>query len=245
MAFRGGFPEAVRLKTQKDRKEWHKDYIAALLKKDLKDVTDINRQDILKDLIGVLASWSGKFMDMSPVCSSLGLSRPTVISYVNAIEALFLFERVAPWIKTDYERVGRRHKYYAGDTGFMTAVLGWKYDDMLSKPDRSGKLMETFVFQELAAQIDLDSSYSLYQYRDREKREIDFLVEREDGALVGIEVKASHSVSSGDFAHQKWFRDNIVKDKKTYIGIVLYSGEQTLSFGENLLAVPIAALWTE
>ena len=101
------------------------------------------------------------------------------------------------------------------------------------------------MFQELAAQVDLDSSFSLYQYRDREKREIDFLIERDDGALIGIEVKASHSVSSDDFAHQKWFRENIVKGKKPYIGLVLYAGEQTLSFGEKLLAVPIAALWTE
>ena len=245
LAFRGGFPEAVRLKTQKDRKEWHKDYITALLKNDLKDVANISRQNNLNDLVGILASWSGKYMDVPPICSSLGLSRPTVVSYINALEALFLFDRVAPWIKTDYDRVGRSHKHYAGDTGFMAAVLGWKQDDILLDVDRSGKFMETFVFQELAAQIDLDSSYSLYQYRDRERREIDFLVEREDGALVGIEVKAGHSVSSDDFTHQRWFRGNIIKDKKPYIGLVLYSGDQTLSFRENFLAVPIPALWSD
>ena len=244
LAFRGGFPEAVRLKTQKDRKDWHRDYITALLKNDLKDVANINRQDALKDLIGILASWSGKFMDIPPICSSLGLSRQTVVSYINALEALFLFDRVAPWIKSDYDRISRSHKHYAGDTGFMTAVLGWKRDDIMLDVDRSGKLMETFIFQELAAQVDLDNSYSLYQYRDREKREIDFLVEREDGFLLGIEVKASHSVSSKDFAHQKWFQENIINNKKPFIGIVLYSGDQTLSFGENFRAVPIAALWT-
>ena len=245
LAFRGGFPEAVRLKTQKDRKEWHKDYIEALLKNDLKDVSNINRQNALRDLIGILASWSGKFMNMQAICSSLGLSHPTVTSYINALEALFLFDRVAPWIKTDYDRVGRSYKRYVSDTGLMAAVLGWKQEDILLDVDRSGKFMETFVFHELAAQIDLDSSYSLYQYRDREKREIDFLVEREDGALIGIEVKASHSVSLCDFNHQKWFFENIIRGRKPYISMVLYAGEQTLSFGKNLLAVPTAALWAE
>jgi len=243
LAFRGGFPETVRLKTQKNRNEWHKDYISALLKNDLCDVININRQDALNDLIGILASWSGKFLDIAPICSSLGLSRQTVVSYVNALEVLFLFDRVAPWIKTDYDRASRSFKHYAADTGFMTAVLGWKYDDIELDVDRSGKLMETFVYHELAAQVDLDSSYSLYQYRDREKREIDFLVEREDGVLLGIEVKASHSVTIGDFAHQKWFKNKIIKGKKPFLGIVLYSGDQTLSFGENMLAVPTAALW--
>lgn len=243
LAFRGGFPEAIRQENQKDRIDWHKDYISTLLKNDLKDVANISRQDTLKDLISILASWSGKFMDLSPICSSLGLSRPTVVSYINALETLYLFDRVAPWIKTDYDRVSRSHKHYSCDTGFMTAALGWRQDDILLDVDRSGKLMETFVYQELIAQIDLDNSYSLYQYRDREKREIDFLVEREDGALVGIEIKAGQSVSSDDFKYQKWFRENIVKGKKTYIGLVLYSGDQTLSFGENSFAVPTAALW--
>ena len=245
LAFCGGFPEAVRLESQKNRKDWHRDYITALLKHDLKDVANITRQDAMKELIDILASWSSKFMDISQISSSLGLSRPTVVSYINALEALFLFDKVAPWIKTDYDRVGRSYKYYASDTGFMTAIFGWKQDDILLDVDRSGKLMETFVFQELVAQVDLDNSYSLYQYRDREKREIDFLIEREDGSLVGIEVKSSHSVSSDNFIHHKWFRENIVKGKKPYVGIVLYSGEQVLSFGEGLLAVPIAALWME
>jgi len=83
----------------------------------------------------------------------------------------------------------------------------------------------------------------LYQYRDREKREIDFLVEREDGAILGIEVKASHSASSDDFKHLRWFQEKIIKVKKTFIGLVLYSGDQTLSFGKDLFAVPIASLW--
>ena len=250
LAFRGGFPEAVRLKTQKDRRAWSKDYIDALIENDMRDVANITRQDTLKDLICVLASWSGKFMDLSAISATLGISRPTITSYINALEALYLFERVRPWIKTDYERVGRSYKTYATDTGFMASVLDWKQSEVLNdseiaNTDRAGKLMETFVFQELAAQIDLDDDYTLYQYRDREKREIDFIIERNDGALVGIEVKAGRSVSKDDFASQIWFKNNLVKGKKPYIGIVLYSGDSTLSFGDGMFAVPIAALWEE
>ena len=63
--------------------------------------------------------------------------------------------------------------------------------------------------------------------------------------MTGIEVKASHSVSKEDFAPQIWFRENIIKNKKPYNALVLYCGEDTLSFGAGLLAVPAAALWTE
>jgi predicted AAA+ superfamily ATPase len=109
--------------------------------------------------------------------------------------------------------------------------------------DRSGKLIETFVFQELAAQVGLESQYSLSQYRDREKREIDFLVERSDGSLLGVEVKAGHNVSKDDFNAQIWFRDNILKGKKPYTGLVLYSGDRVINFEEDLIAVPTAGLW--
>jgi predicted AAA+ superfamily ATPase len=111
--------------------------------------------------------------------------------------------------------------------------------------DRSGKLMETFVFQELAAQVDLESRYSLYQYRDREKREIDFVVERDDGAILGVEAKAGHNVSRKDFAPQEWFINKIIKNRKPYIGIVLYSGDRTIKYSDNLIAVPIASLWAD
>jgi predicted AAA+ superfamily ATPase len=159
-----------------------------------------------------------------------------------------LFERIPPWTKTDYERIGRSYKTYATDTGFMASVLNWKFDDVfadaeITNSDCIGKMMETFVFSELAAQVDLDEDYKLYQYRDREKHEIDFVVERSDGAVVGVEVKASSSVFAKDFAPQKWFRENIIKNKVPYKGIVLYTGVDTLSFGDGMLAVPIPSLW--
>jgi len=242
LAFRGSYPEALRINDPKERKEWYRDYLDSIIKKDLNYVENIRHLDVVKDLVKILAAWSGKYMDKSQITSSLEASRPTLDIYINALESLFIFERVIPWIKTDYDLIGKRPKIYMTDTGLMTSLLNWKREDVMLNSDRSGKLMETFVFQELAAQIDLDSDYSLYQYRDAKKREIDFIVEKENEGLTGIEVKASRSVSKEDFAPQVWFKNNIAKNKP-YQGIVLYSGEDTLSFGNNMLAVPIAALW--
>ena len=243
-AFTGGYPEALRINDQKDRKEWHRDYLGSLIKKDLNDIDKIRRSDAVWDLVKILAGWSGNYMDKSKITSTLEISRPTFDAYSNALEALFLFERVFPWVKTDYELVGKKSKIYMTDTGLMTSLLNWKQEDVMLNSDRSGKLMETFVFQELAAQIDLDSDYSLYQYRDTKKREIDFIVEKADEGLAGFEVKASRSVSKEDFAPQIWFKNNIAKNLP-YRGNVLYSGEDTLSFGDGMLAIPIAALWDD
>ena len=64
---------------------------------------------------------------------------------------------------------------------------------------------------------------------------------RADGAMLGIEVKAGSSLSKDDFKHLKWFAANLAKERQ-FTGIVLYSGEHTLRFGEGFYAVPLAAL---
>jgi predicted AAA+ superfamily ATPase len=166
----------------------------------------------------------------------------TVESYINSLLTLHLFEKLPPWLKTDYDRVGRREKIFATDTGFMANLLQWRLDDILLDADRSGKMVETFVFNELVAQIDLHDGYRLYHYRDRLKREIDFIVENNRGELLGVEVKAGASFSSDDCRHMAWFKNNIVPDKP-FTGIVLHSGRDVLPLGENMYAVPIAALW--
>ena len=88
--------------------------------------------------------------------------------------------------------------------------------------------------------MDLSQEYEISQYRDSNKREIDFIVERTDGAMLGIEVKAGSSLGLGDFKNLKWFAKNLAKGEFT--GIVLYSGEHTLRFGEGFYAVPFASL---
>ena len=125
----------------------------------------------------------------------------------------------------------------------MAAMLNWRMKDIELDADKVGKIVETFVFAELAAQIDLSGDYSLYQYRDIDKREIDFIVEDADGNLAGVEVKAGSGVGKNDFRHLAWFRDHLAKGRR-FVGIVLYSGRETLSFGNGMLAVPMSVLWS-
>jgi predicted AAA+ superfamily ATPase len=215
LAFRGGYPEAAAIDNLRDRKDWHIDYIKTLINRDLKDISNIRRVDDLRSLVDALASWSAKFMKVSQLMSVMSINKITLDSYINTLISMFLFEKVLPWLKTDYERVGKRAKFYAADTGLMTSVLGWNPKEVFVSQDRSGKLIETFVFQELSAQIDLGNKYTLSQYRDRTAKEIDFIVEREDGALLGIEVKAGHNVSSEDFAAQRRFAEMLLYDTES------------------------------
>jgi len=241
-AFRGGYPEVISL-DGRARRRWHRDYISALLERDLRDITRIRQHDAMKELVKVVAAWSSRFMDVAAIGAGLSIRRPTLESYINALEALYLVERVQPWTKTDYARVGKQKKLFLTDSGLMGSILGWRLDQVRMDSDRTGKLVETFAFCEIASLVDLSNGEcNLYHYRDREQREIDFIIERDDGALLGIEIKAATSVRKHDFKHLAWFRENLAGDRP-FIGIVLYAGEHTGSFGGGLWAVPFGAMW--
>ncbi len=243
MALKGGFPEALAA-NEKDRRLWHQDYVDALIERDLQDIQHITRQDAMHKLVRILAAWSGKFIDISAIGTGLSIGRPTLYSYINALENLYVIERVSPWTRTDYDRVGKQEKLFMSDTGLMASVLKWDVNQVQNNPDRIGKVVETFAFNEIATLIDsADGAYQLFHYRDREKREIDFLVEREDEELLGIEVKFSSSIQKSDFKHLQWFRDHLAKDRR-FIGMVLYTGTTVGSMGDKMWAVPLSMLWS-
>lgn len=240
--FRGGFPEAVFNKSTKERNSWYIDYTNTILEADLKDITNIKRQDSMKELISILASYSSKYIDKSDITSKLGISKITLDTYINVLEQTYLIDVLSPWLKSDYERVNKQSKYFMTDTGLMSSVLHWNYDNVFLDEDRSGKVFETFVYNELIAQVELyDNEYELYHYRDREKREIDFILES-NNKIFGIEVKSGSTVKNEHFKYLKWFKNNLVKDKE-FTGIVLYTGQNIVPFGERLFAVPVNNLW--
>jgi len=240
LAFQGGYPE-TRLFDESDRRDWMHDYLEAILSRDLIHLANIRRHDALRELVGILASWSARHLNLAEIGAAIGVARQTLDSYVGALERLYLFEQLPCWITTDYERVGRRPKWYCTDSGLLAAILRWRFDDILHDPDRSGKLMETFVFHELAALADIDR-FKLFHYRDRNRHEVDFIVENDRGDLLGIEVKTGSQVRKDDFKHLYWFRDNIAA-QRNFTGIVLHTGPHTTSFADDMKAVPVTALW--
>jgi len=239
LAFRGGYPEAMAL-PERNRPGWHRDYLKTLLTRDVRDITEIRNLPALRRMAVGLAGYSSKFLDKAGFAAAYGVSRQTVDTYVAALESLYLFDQVPPWTPGDYDRAIRSPKWFATDTGTMAALLDWNRDGMAEDSDRLGKLAETFVYNALAATADVSDRYRIYHYRDRDGREIDFLVEDDRGRMLGIEVKAGAAVRTDDFKHLDWFRERFRPD---LIPIVLNTGPEPLSFGKGRRAVPIGCLF--
>lgn len=237
-AFCGGYPEPMAY-GERSRRRWYAEYMQDLLTKDVQDVTEVRKLAALQKVSDWMMAYSSKFFEMNELCKTAQLSKETASSYLAALKAMYVIDEVAPWSGSDYGKLGKRTKYFAADAGLVANLQGWDEDRVYYDDDKCGKLVETWVYHELATLLDIDEAYELTQYRDGERREIDFIVKGPGDALLGIEVKAG-AVSQGDFKHLKWFRDNLAKGEFT--GVVLYSGNETLSFGPQCYAVPLSAL---
>ena len=88
-----------------------------------------------------------------------------------------------------------------------------------------------------------DRPVQLFHYRDKQQREVDLVIERHGGEVIGIEVKASATPAAADFKGLRYLRDNLGSRFK--MGVVLHTGADTLPFGDRLAAVPVSGLWSK
>ncbi len=72
-------------------------------------------------------------------------------------------------------------------------------------------------------------------------QEVDFILEDRQGNCVGIEVKASATVRPDDFKGLKWLAEHF--GKRFIRGLVLYTGKDSVTFGDRFAAYPIEILW--
>ena len=104
-------------------------------------------------------------------------------------------------------------------------------------------MMENFVVMELARQLTWSEEHGrLYHYRTKDKQEVDAVIETPDGKVIGIEVKAGATVRTEDLTGLRNLANHL-KDRFV-AGYVLYTGQQTLPFGEKIKALPLDALWS-
>jgi len=141
----------------------------------------------------------------------------------------------------------RRPKLHITDTALAAALLGVE-PQALARPaaPAAGALLETFVVNEIARSVaDVPGQLRLHHYRDGLGHEVDLLIERGDGAVVAVEIKATSSPSAEHLRHVAWLRDRLdAAAPGTFrAGVLLHTGRQRYKVGDRLTVCPIDVLW--
>jgi predicted AAA+ superfamily ATPase len=238
----GGYPEALSRSTPRRRIAWARQYIDALIQRDVRDVSRIEKLDQLPRFLRALAQTAGQMCNYSQLGGQVGLDSKTAAKYLGVFEQMYLLKRVDVWARNRLNRVVKTPKLQFIDSGLLAALIELTAEEVERDRTRFGNVLESFVYGELLkATSTADGEYALMYYRDADKVEVDMVIENAAGQLVGVEVKASASVKESDLKGLRKLAS--LAGDQFKMGILLYDGDETMPLGDNIWAAPMATLW--
>ena len=240
----GGFPEARGRAAGRRRSQWFESYLQTLLQRDVRDLSHIEGLTQLPRILELLSVRSSGLLNLAELSRTLGIPHNTLKRYLGLLEALFIVTTLSPWSSHLGKRLVKAPKLMLRDTGVMAHLMGAEQDRLKNDPDLLGGLLETFVAAEVRKLLGWSRNRAkLFHYRTLPGQEVDLLLERADGRVVGLEVKSSASIQAKDFKGLQGLSETL--GNAFHCGVVLYTGSEVLPFGPKLWAMPVSGLWQE
>ncbi|ALA67505.1 ATP-binding protein [Corynebacterium lactis] len=242
--WRGSMPEAQQL-SDRMRQTWMKSYISRLLSRDIQELAKIRQPEQVMALLRALAAVQGSETIVGRLANDLNIAAGSAAQYLRLLEGLFLVDLLPPWTPNLLKREVGRHKSVISDPGLGLWLTGAKPAILkdLVKGQSFGGFLEAFVASELLRQKTWASDdWELFHYRSPDGREIDLVIELDDGRVIALEVKAASSVAPGDYRHLAWLREKL--GDRFVAGYVLTTDTHGRLLGDRLAALPVAALWS-
>lgn len=177
-------------------------------------------------------------------------SRPTVAGYREALERMWLLDPVPAWwpTLTPLKRLAQSPKHQLADPALAAQLVGANETMLLAGkgPQRRdgetflGLLFEslaTLTVRAIAASLGATTSHLRTQNGDRE---VDLIVESEDGHTLALEVKLASAVDERDVRHLNWLASEI--GERLTDRIVINTGATAYRRADGVAVVPLALL---
>jgi len=239
---RGGFPPAVERTDPERRRAWFGSYILTILERDFRGIAQIDNLAALLRALALIAAGVGSLVNFAELARKLAIPQTTLKRYFTLLGATFLTRLIPAWSTNLGRRLIKTPKLFLNDTGLAASLLGLTADRLRQETLVRGGLLENFVAMELLKQAGWSATRTqLFHFRTASGQEVDFLLESDAGAIVGIEVKASATVTGHDFNGLRALAE--MTGARFHRGVVLYAGSDTVAFGSNFFALPMSALW--
>lgn len=236
----GGYPGALLRSSLPLQRRWLHSYLAMVADRDLPALVDIRSSGTVSNLFRLSAERSGQIVNLAEMAQRLTIKPQTVRSYLTLLERCFLIDELPSWSVGISARAGRRPKLHVVDTGLAAASI---HADArkLGRLPFGGALVESFVLSELRKQAAvIDEPLAFAHFRDHSGIEVDLIIERPDGSVLAIEVKAATG-GKRDGKGLRFLRDAL--GDRFICGVVMQTGPLTVKLDDRIWATPIPALW--
>jgi uncharacterized protein len=225
------------------RRRWFDGYVEQMITRDVPAVAPRRDPELMRRYLSALAVNSAGLVAEESLREAAGINAKTAREYQALFQRIFVLDLVPAWFSNRIKRLVKMPKRYLVDPALVASVLGLGHDAILYGPDMLGRLLDTFAAAQLRAELAVSGlNPRLYHLREEHgRREIDLIIETASGLLIGIEIKASATVTSSDARYLAWLRDEI--GDAFAAGIVLHTGPHIFPLGDRLVAAPVSALW--
>ncbi|HXP59850.1 MAG TPA: ATP-binding protein [Dongiaceae bacterium] len=201
---------------------------------------EIRREALVKDwgsfvrFVQLAAAESGQVVNFTAISQESGVSQPTVKSYYQLLEDMFLGFRVAAFSRSPRKALLSTPKFFFFDVGVRHAAAGLTptRDVVMVNP---GVFFEQWVGVELWKRLQYLGEGKLYHLRTKDGAEVDFIIERE-GTLTPIEVKWSEHPSAQDA--RQLLRFLAEHPKQAAHGFIVCRCKRPMQLHEKVTALP-------
>jgi predicted AAA+ superfamily ATPase len=228
---RGGFPRSYVAGSEPRSFTWREEFIRTFLEQDLPQLGIRIPSPQLNRFWIMLAHYHGRIWNAAEPASSLGLSPPTVRSYLDLMTSAYMIRQLQPWHENLSKRQVKAPKIYVRDSGLLHTLLGLrKTRDLLTHP-KLGASWEGFVIEQLLRTVEPDQAYF---WATHQGAEIDLLMLR-GSRRVGVEIKR------GDAPSLTRSIRIAIEDLRLNKLWIIYPGELRYNLGEKVTVIPFDA----
>ena len=178
----GGFPEPFLKKDKRFFNRWSRLREQQLLKEDIRELTQVQELGQLETLAILLKSQIGQLTSYTSLAKKIRVSGETIRRWIHILESLYYCYSIRPWTNNVSRSLLKEPKYYLWDWSQCTDT-GARNENFIAS--HLLKAVHTWTDQGMG-------HYDLHFLRDKEKREVDFLVSKNQKPWFLVEVKSSN-----------------------------------------------------
>jgi predicted AAA+ superfamily ATPase len=222
----GPFPEPLLRQSAREARIWRRGHERLVIREDLRDLSRLPELARIEMMTTLLPERVGALFSMASMGRDLEVSIPTVKRWLGYLKALYYLFEVKPYHRSIPRSLRREGKVYL-----------WDYAAVPAAATRFENLVAAHLLKACDYWTDTgEGEFELFFLRDREKREIDFLIVRDGTPWLPVEVKQADTEPSPN-----WKRFAGVLPCKRGLQLVAQPAWKLHTFGETQILVAGAA----
>ncbi|MGI5172233.1 ATP-binding protein [Treponema sp. OMZ 840] len=236
--YAGGYPEVIKGKVAPA--DFYANYLKTYIERDIKKLTQVADEMQFLQFITVAASRTSQLVNYGDMARECGISEVTAKKWLSLLVTSGLVYLLKPYSSNVEKRVVKTPKMYFIDTGLAAYLTRWTNPEVMQTGAMAGSFFETYVIAEIIKSFANNGEEApLYFYRDKDKIEIDVLIER-NNTIYPVEIKKTATPNTEDA--KNFFIMNRLKNVRIGQGTIICNCSQVAAVTKNkisVLAVPL------